>query len=105
MLAHVTFVPIGTGEELKELIAKAVKIIDASELDYQLTAMGTIIEGDWDEVMALIRKCHNEIRQYADRISTTIVVDDRKDMANRLTGKVLEVEYALGGALKTGGLT
>jgi len=33
------------------------------------------------------------------------VVDDRKDMANRLTGKVLEVEYALGGALKTGGLT
>ena len=52
MLAQVTITPVGTGEELKEMIAKAVAIIEKSELDYQLTSMGTIIEGDWDEIMA-----------------------------------------------------
>ncbi len=105
MLAHVQIVPIGTGEELKELIARAVKIIHDSELNYQLTSMGTIIEGDWDEVMALIKKCHLAIREHADRVATYIDIDDRAGLENRLKGKVLEVEYAVGGPLRTDGLT
>lgn len=105
MLAYVNIVPVGTGEETKELIAKAVKIIDKSELDYQLTSMGMIIEGDWDEIMVLVRKCHDEIKHFADRVVTNIVMDDRKGMVARLKDNVLEVEYAVGGALKTGGLT
>lgn len=105
MLAQISIVPVGTGEEIKELIAKVLKIVDKSELDYQLTSMGTIIEGDWDEIMALVRKCHEEIRNFADRIVTNITIDDRKNMTGRLKNKVLEVEYALGGSLKTEGLT
>ncbi|NIR51967.1 MTH1187 family thiamine-binding protein [candidate division KSB1 bacterium] len=105
MLAYVNFVPIGTGEEMKELLAKAMKIIHKSELDYQLTSMGVIIEGDWNEIMTLAKKCHDEIMNFAERMSTTITVDDRKDMTERLKKNVLEIEYAIGGALKTGGLT
>lgn len=105
MLAQVTITPVGTGEELKELVAKAVKIIKNSELDYQLTSMGTIIEGDWDEIMVLIKKCHDEIKNFSERVVTNIVIDDRKDMKNRLRGKVLEVEYVLGESLETHGLT
>lgn len=105
MLAQVTITPVGTGEELKELVAKAVKIINNSELDYQLTSMGTIIEGEWDEIMVLIKKCHDEIKNFAERVVTNIVIDDRKDMKNRLKGKVLEVEYVLGESLETHGLT
>ena len=105
MLAHVNFVPIGTGEETKEMLAKALSIIDKSELDYQLTSMGTIIEGDWDEIMTMVKKCHREIMNFADRLSTNIVIDDRKDLTNRLKNNALEVEYAFGGALKTDGLT
>lgn len=105
MLAQVSITPVGTGEEMKELIAKAVKIIDKSELDYQLTSMGTIIEGDWDEVMTIIRKCHDELKNFADRVVTNILLDDRKEMTNRLKNKVLEVEYASGESLKTNGLT
>ncbi|MFQ5636420.1 MAG: MTH1187 family thiamine-binding protein [bacterium] len=101
MLAHVQFVPVGTGDEIKEMLAKAMTIVDKSELDYQLTAMGLIIEGDWDEIMAIIRKCHQEIMNFADRLSTSIMIDDRKDMTNRLKKNVLEIEYAVGGALKT----
>lgn len=105
MLAQVSIVPVGTGEERKELIAKALKIIENSELDYQLTSMGTIIEGDWDEIIALIKKCHEEVKNFADRVVTNILIDDRKGLTNRLKNKVLEVEYALGSNLKTNGLT
>ena len=105
MLAQVTITPIGTGEELKEMIAKAVAIIEKSELDYQLTSMGTIIEGDWDEIMVIVKKCHDEITNFADRVVTNIVIDDRKDLQNRLKNNVLEVEYALVKDLKTNGLT
>ncbi len=105
MLAHVSITPVGTGEETKELIAKAVKIIDMSELDYQLTSMGIIIEGNWEEVMFLIKKCHDEVKNFAERIVTNITVDDRKDLQNRLKSNVLEIEYSVGGALRTAGLT
>ncbi len=105
MLAHIQFIPVGTGEELKELIAKTVDIIEKTELDYQLTSMGTLVEGEWDEIMALVRKCHDTLFEQANRIVTSIVLDDRKDAKNRLKGKVLEVEYALGRSLKTAGLT
>jgi uncharacterized protein (TIGR00106 family) len=105
MLAQVSIIPVGTGEEMKELIAKTLRIIEKSELDYQLTSMGTIIEGEWDEILALIRKCHEEVKNFADRVVTNIVIDDRKDMTGRLKNKVLEIEYAIGGSLKTNGLT
>ncbi|MFQ5648439.1 MAG: MTH1187 family thiamine-binding protein [bacterium] len=105
MLVQVSVTPVGTGEETKELQARVAGIIDKSELHYQLTSMGTIIEGEWDEVMALIKKCHDEIRNFADRVVTNILVDDRKDLANRLKNTVLEIEYAAGDTLQTNGLT
>lgn len=105
MLAQVTITPVGSGEETKELIAKALAIIDKSELDYQLTSMGTIIEGEWDDIIALVKKCHDEIKNFANRVVTNIAIDDRKDVPNRLKNNVLEIEYALGENLKTEGLT
>ncbi|MFQ5677763.1 MAG: MTH1187 family thiamine-binding protein [bacterium] len=105
MLAQISITPVGTGEETKELIAKTLAIIDKSELDYQFTSMGTVIEGNWDEIMTIVKKCHDEIKSFADRVVTNIMIDDRKDMTNRLKNNVLEVEYALGKDLQTNGLT
>jgi len=105
MLAEVQFVTVGTGEEQKELIAKTVDIIEKSELDYQHTAMGTIIEGEWDDIMALLKKCRDSLHKDASRLVANITIDDYKGQKNRLRGNVLEVEYALGRELKTGGLT
>lgn len=105
MLAEVQFIPVGTGEEQKELIAKTVDIIEKSELDYQLTAMGTLVEGEWEEIMLLVKKCQDALFEEANRVITNIVIDDRKGEKNRLRGKVLEIEYALGRGLNTGGLT
>ncbi|MEK7727474.1 MAG: MTH1187 family thiamine-binding protein [candidate division KSB1 bacterium] len=105
MLVEFRVLPVGTGEETKELVAKTVAIIEKSELDYQLTAMGTLLEGQWEEVMFVIQKCHEEVKKFAERVVTEIVIDDRKDLNGRLKGNVLEVEYVLGKNLKTGGLT
>ncbi len=105
MLAQVSLTPVGSGEETKELLARAAKFVASTELPYQLTSMGLIIEGDWDEVMTCIKKCHQELAGMVDRVVTNIVIDDRKGMAGRLRHDVLNVEYAAGDALATGELT
>jgi len=105
MLVEFRLTPIGTGEETKELLAKAVALVEKSELDYQLTAMGILLEGQWEEVIFVIQKCHEELKKFADRVVTDILIDDRKDLHGRLKGNVLEVEYVLGKSLQTGGLT
>lgn len=105
MLAIFSVTPVGTGEEMKELLAKTAKILDSSGLDYQLTSMGMIVEGDWDEVLAIVKKCHDEICALADRVVTNIMVDDRAELKNRLKNNVLEIEYAVGDSLETHGLT
>ena len=105
MLVEFRLTPVGTGEESKELLAKAVALVEKSELDYQLTAMGILLEGQWEEVMFVIQKCHEELKKFAERVVTDIIIDDRKDLNGRLKGNVLEVEYVIGKALQTGGLT
>lgn len=105
MLAHLSITPVGTGEETKELLAKSLVIIKNSGLDYQLTSMGTILEGDWEEIIAITKKCRDEIKKFADRVVLNLVIDDRADLKNRLKNNVLEIEYAIGDSLETGGLT
>jgi len=96
MLAEFSIVPLDKGLSLSEYVSKVIEIVDNSDLDYQLTPMGTVIEGDWDEVIGLISECHKEMRKYSDRIETKIIIDDRKGADNRLTGKIDSVEKRLG---------
>lgn len=96
MLASFSVVPIGVGEELKEIIADVLSIIDESGLKYTLGAMQTTIEGEEDEVMALIMKCHRRVREIAPRVLTHITIDDRNGATGRLTGKIADVEDVLG---------
>jgi uncharacterized protein (TIGR00106 family) len=100
MIVEFSIIPIGQGEPLAELVAKVADVVDASGLPYQLTAMGTIVEGEWDDVFELIKECHLVMRRVASRVSTRIVVDDREGARDRIRGKVEEVENALGRQLK-----
>ncbi len=100
MIAEFSVVPVGKGEELAKLVAGVVDIIDRSGLPYQLTAMGTLVEGEWDDVLALIKECHFKMRRQGARVLTRISIDDRENAVNRLTGKVRDVEKALGRELR-----
>jgi uncharacterized protein (TIGR00106 family) len=100
VIAEFSVVPVGKGEELAKLVAGVVDIIDKSGLPYQLTAMGTLVEGEWDDVLALIKECHFKMRRQGARVLTRISIDDRENAVNRLTGKVRDVEKALGRELR-----
>lgn len=101
MVVELSMVPIGSGEELVEAVAEVLDLIDRSGLPYQLTAMGTLIEGDWDEVMSLIKTCSPaQLRRSHRRVLTSIKIDDREGAAGRLTGKVEDVARIPGRNLK-----
>lgn len=100
MIVEFSVVPIGRGEELAGPVARILDLVDKSGLPYQLTAMGTIVEGNWDEVVGLIRRCHETMRGESGRVTTHITIDDRAGSADRIRGKVRDVEDVLGRTLK-----
>ncbi len=95
MLAQFSIFPVGAKESLSKDVAKILDIIDKSGLLYKFTPMSTIVEGNWEAVMALIKKCHTQMKRSHNRIYTSIVIDDRKSGKKRMTGKVEAVEKVL----------
>lgn len=100
MLAEFSIIPIGTGVSISDYVTRAVKIVDGSGLDYKIGPMGTVVEGELDEVLELIKNCHKAVMETADRVSTTIIIDDRKGYTGRITKKVESVEKKAGKVLK-----
>ena len=100
MLASFSVVPLGTTGGVKKLVAEALKIVDASDLDYELGAMQTTVEGDADRVMATILACHRRMLELAPRVLTHIAIDERTGATGRLAGKVRDVEEVLGKRLR-----
>ena len=95
MLAQVSVFPIGKGCSMSKVVAEAVDEIDKSGLDYRLTAMGTVIEGEWDEVMKVIKKARERVLKRSDRVYITIAIDERKGRRPRMDSKVRIVEDVL----------
>lgn len=101
VLLEFSMSPFDKGESLGEYVARSVDIIDKSGLPYQLTPMGTIVEGEWDEVMALVTACFQTMNQDCNRISTSIKIDYRAGKDGRLKSKIRSVESKLGRILST----
>jgi len=96
MLAHVAIFPTDKGASVSAHVARVVQMIADSGLDYRVTAMGTQIEGDADAVFDLIKRCHLAMREGAERVYTTIAIDDRAGASGRLRGKIQSLEARLG---------
>jgi uncharacterized protein (TIGR00106 family) len=90
--------PLGKGE--CRSTCPVLDIIDKSGVDYRLNPMGTVLEGEWDEVFGVVKKCYERMRKDCGRISCTIKVDYRKAAKGRLSGKVASVEKRLKRAIK-----
>ena len=103
MLAEFELVPIGTNStSLSALLAEVARLIDRSGLAYQVGPMGTVVEGEWDQVLLLAKQCHELLLRSSDRVMTTIRIDDRKDKPGpgRITQKVQSLEQRVGKPLK-----
>ena len=101
MIVNFSIVPVGKESSLSAQVAEILEIVSESGIDYKLHSMGTILEGEWDNIMKLIKKCHKIILKDSDRVLTTITIDDRKGRTGRINGKVKSVERKLGKKLKT----
>lgn len=100
MLVEFSIIPVGGGESIGGEIAKIVDIVDKSGLPYRASSMGTVIEGEWDEVMSIIRECHETVRGDGLRVFTSLTVDDRPGKTDRITEKIASVEKRLGRSVK-----
>ncbi len=101
MLAEFSIVPIGKGESMGEDISRVIRIVEQSGLPYRANPMGTVVEGDWDEVMALFKRCHEEVLKNAPRVYSTLSIDDRPSKPkDRITEKIRSVEKRLGKEIK-----
>ena len=88
MIVDFSIAPIGEGESLSSSVAEAFAIIERSGIAYEHHAMGTNLEGDWDEVMAIIKACRDNMLASSNRVSLSIKIDDRKGAINRIAHKV-----------------
>src|SRR2546423_3641302 len=96
LLAEVSIWPMDKGESVGRYVARALDVIDRSGLPYKLGPLGTCIEGEWAEVMAVIQKCYEELAKDSHRIACTVKMDWREGQSGRLDAKVASVERSLG---------
>ncbi|HUL60172.1 MAG TPA: MTH1187 family thiamine-binding protein [Anaeromyxobacteraceae bacterium] len=97
-VVFLTITPLGTGTpSVSRYVAGVERILRATALKHQLTAMGTIIEGDLDEILAVVRRMHEHpFTEGAVRVSTLVKIDDRRDKEHSIEGKMRSVESKLG---------
>ncbi len=96
MIAAFSVTPIGAGDSVSEPVAEAVRIVRASGLPNETNAMFTNVEGEWDEVMAVIKACVDAIAAKAPRVSVVIKIDHRPGTTGALSSKVDAIEERLG---------
>jgi len=100
VLLEFSMSPLGKGESVGRYVSRSLDIIDRSGVDYRLNPMGTVLEGDWDGVLSVVRQCFERMRKDCNRISCTIKMDYRKGYSGRLSSKVASVEKHLKRKLK-----
>lgn len=88
MLLEFSMFPTDRGESLGDYVARSVDIINKSGLPYQLSPMGTTIEGEWDDVMAVVKRCFERMNKDCNRISCSIKIDWRRGRTGQIKYKV-----------------
>ena len=100
VLLEFSMSPLGKGESVSKYVSRSLDIIDKSGVPYRLNPMGTVLEGEWEEVFSVVRRCYERMRKDCNRISCSIKVDYRKGHAGRLVSKVASVERTLKRSIK-----
>lgn len=89
-------IPLGVGVSLTEYIVECQRVLERAGLKFELHAYGTLIEGEWDDVFAAVKACHEAVHaKGAPRITTTIKVGTRVDREQSLEDKVSSVQESL----------
>ena len=101
VLLDLQIYPNDKGVNLSEYVARCLAVIDKSGVTYKMHPMGTILEGEWDEVNAVVTGCFKALEKDCERISVNIRVDYRVGSSSRLKSKIESVEQFIGKKLST----
>jgi len=96
-----TIIPLDKGPSFSTYVAEILKIVDDSGLDYRLNPMGTVVEGEWDELTALLTKCFRSMEKVSHRVSLQAKFDYRKGASGALEKKVRSVEERAGRSFRS----
>ncbi len=96
MIAAFSITPLGTGESVGAQVAEAVRLVRRSGLPNETNAMFTNVEGEWDEVMDLIKVCVEKVSEAAPRVSVVVKIDYRPGVDGAIEAKVDSVNRLLG---------
>jgi uncharacterized protein (TIGR00106 family) len=96
VIVDLCVVPVGVGVSVSRYIAACEQVIQQAGLTHRMHAYGTNIEGAWDQVFAVVKRCHEVVHEMgAPRISTTLRVGTRTDRAQSIDDKVRSVSDKL----------
>jgi len=101
VLLEFSMTPLDKGESVSQYVSRSLDVIDQSGIPYQLNPMGTVLEGEWDEVISVVSKCYEVMNKDCDRISCAIKIDARKKGNQRLKSKIAKVKSILGKEINT----
>ena len=99
VLVEFSVFPLGKGESVGDYVARCLKIVEQSTVEYQCHAMGTTIEGDLDSVFEVVKRCVRELTSDCDRVECAMKLDYRKGHAGELKSRLPRVEKRLGHAV------
>lgn len=95
VLLEMSITPLGKGESVSPYVAECVRLVEASGLDFELHAMGTIVEGELDEVLDLMRRCVEAVARHSNRVTCAAKLDYRRGQSGRIKSKVESVQRKL----------
>lgn len=96
VMIDICIVPLGVGVSVSEYVTACQKVLQKSGLKHQMHAYGTNVEGDWDEVMAAVKQCHEVVHEMgAPRITTSMRLGTRTDREQTMDDKIQSVQEKL----------
>ena len=95
VLAEFSMFPTDKGESVSQYVSQVIALIDKSGIAYQLTPMGTVLEGSWDEVMSVISQCFKVLEPQCNRVYSTVKIDYRNTDKSRMKSKIEKIETLL----------
>ena len=95
-LMEFSIIPLDKGASMGTYVARVLSVVDESGLDYRLNPMGTVVEGEWDDLLELVTRCFRVLEKESDRISVQVKFDYRKGISGALESKIRSVEAKAG---------
>src|SRR5437773_12351013 len=100
-VAEFSVTPVGKGASVGAYVARCLDIVDRSVLPYRLNAMGTVVEGELDDVLKVVARCHEAASVDCEREATIVKIEDRKRVSGQLDTKAKDMEHHLARELRT----